>query len=86
MIVYNWKGEKHLLINVGVMNSLAAHNRTALLKNGPGGGARITERIKRTKYKDIDSWKYTYQPFVLETYDAFGKPALQLCKKLRQIW
>ena len=68
------------------MNSLAAHNRTALLKNGPGGGARITERIKRTKYKDIDSSKYTYLPIVLETYGAFGKPALQLCKKLRQIW
>ena len=79
MIVYNWKGEKHLLIIVGVMNSHAAHKRTALLKNGPGGVARITERIKRTKYKDIDSSKYTYLPFVLETNGAFGKPALQLC-------
>ena len=86
IIVYNWKGDKHLLIDVSVTNSLAAHNRTALLKNGPGGGVAATERIKRTKYKDIDSSKYTYLPFILETCGAFGEPALQFCKKLRKIW
>ena len=78
IIVYNWKTDKHLLINVSVTNSLAAHSRIAL-KHGPGGGATVTESIKRTKYKDIDSSKYTYLPFVLETNGAFGKPALQLC-------
>ena len=80
IIVYNWKTDKHLLINVSVTNSLAAHNRIALLKHGPGGGAAVTERIKRTKYKDIDSSKYTYLPFVVDKCGAFSKPALQLQK------
>ena len=86
IIVYNWNGDKHLLIDVSVTNSLAAHNRSALLKNGPGGGAAATERTKRAKYKDIDSSEYTYLPFVLETCGAFGEPALQLCKTLRKLW
>ena len=37
IIVYNWNGDKHLLIDVSVTNPLAAHNRTELLKHGPGG-------------------------------------------------
>ena len=86
IIVYNWNGDKHLLVDVGITNSLAAHNRSALLKMGPGGGAAATEQVKRGKYKDIDSSEYTYLPFILETCGAFGEPALQLCRKLRKIW
>ena len=86
IIIYNWTRDKHLLIDVGVTNPLASHNRSALIKNGPGGGAAAMERRKRNKYKDLDSSKYTYHPFALETGGAFGKPALQLCAKLRKIW
>ena len=86
IIVYNWTRNKHLLIDVGVTNSLAAHNRSALLQNGPGGGAAVTEKTKRNKYWDLDSSQYTYLPFILETSGAFGKPALQLCSELRKIW
>ena len=53
---------------------------------GPGGGAAVTERVKRGKYKDIDSSEYSYLPFILETCGAFGDPALQLCRKLRKLW
>ena len=52
IIVYNWERDKHLLIDVGVTNALAAHNRSALLRNGPGGGAAATEKTKRDKYKE----------------------------------
>ena len=86
IIVYNWERDKHLLIDVGVTNALAAHNRSALLRNGPGGGAAATEKTKRDKYKDIDHSTYIYLPFILETSGAFGEPALQLCSKLRKIW
>ena len=86
IIAYNWMGNKHLLIDVGVTNSLAAHNRSALLQKGPGGGAAATERTKRNKYKDIDNNKYIYLSFILETSGAFGEPALQLCRKLKKIW
>ena len=86
IIVYNWVGDKHLLIDIGVTNPLAAHNRSSLLREGPGGGAANTERRKRLHYKDIDKTKYIYYPFILETCGAFGKPALKLCSKLRKIW
>ena len=85
IIVYNWTRDKHLLIDVGVTNPLAAHNRSALLKTGPGGGAAATEKTKRNKYRDIDFSKYTYLPFILETSGAFGDPALEF-KTLKKIW
>ena len=59
IIVYNWIRDKHLLIDIGVTNPLAAHNRSALLREGPGGGAANTEKRKKLHYKDIDSKKYT---------------------------
>ena len=86
IIVYNWIRDKHLLIDIGVTNPLAAHNRSSLLQQGPGGGAANTEKRKRLHYKDVDSKKYIYLPFILETSGAFGQPALQLCSKLRKIW
>ena len=86
IIVYNWTRNKHLLIDVGITNPLAAHNRSALLKTGPGGGAAATEKTKRNKYRDIDFSKYTYLPFILETSGAFGDPALELCNTLKKIW
>ena len=75
-----------MLIDIGVTNPLAAHNRFSLLRQGPGGGAANTERRKRLYYKDIDRTKYIYYPFILETCGAFGQPALKLCSKLRKIW
>ena len=50
------------------------------------GGAANTEKRKRLQYKDVNRKKYIYLPFILETGGAFGKPALQLCSKLRKIW
>ena len=44
------------------------------------------EKTKKDTYWDIDSTEYTYWPFILETCGAFGKPALQLCSKLRKMW
>ena len=58
IIVYNWSRDKHLLIDVGITNPLAAHNRAELLRTGPGGGAASTEKKKKTKYRDIDKTKY----------------------------
>ena len=80
--MYNWIRDKHLLIDIGVTNLLAAHNLSSLLRERPGGGAANTEKRKKLHYKDIDSKKYIYLPFILETGWAFGKPALQLCSKL----
>ena len=86
IIVYNWSGNRHLLIDVRFTNSLATHNVNALLQSGPGGGTETTERTKTTNYRDIDASKYIYYPFVLETCGAFRKQALQFCAKLRKIW
>ena len=38
IIVYNWERGKHLLIDVGITNPLAAHNLDSLREVGPGGG------------------------------------------------
>ena len=86
VIVYNWTRDKHLLIDVGITNPLAAHNRTELLRSGPGGGAANTAEIRKKKYWDLDKTKYICSPFILETSGAFGQPALKLSAKLRKIW
>ena len=42
IIVYNWNRDKHLLVDVGVTNSLAAQNRSALLQMKQNGTDRVT--------------------------------------------
>ena len=85
IIVYNWLKGKHLLVDVAVTNPLAISHHPHLLAGGPGRTAKYREARKREKYRDLDTAKYTFIPFVIETTGAFGPAALHLCKRLREI-
>ena len=85
IIVYNWLKGKHLLVDVAVTNPLAISHHPHLLAGGPGRTAKYREARKREKYRDLDTAKYTFIPFVIETTGAFGPPALHLCERPREI-
>ena len=82
VIVYNWSGGKHLLIDVAVINPLSVSHTNTLIKDGVGGAATEYESIKRTTYSDIDPSKYEFIPFVIESSGGVGQAALSFCKEL----
>ena len=84
IIAYNWKGTKHLLVDVSVVNPLAPTHRKHLRK-GPGQTAKHAETRKRAKYWDLDKDKYEFHPFILESTGAFGPSALNLCATIKKI-
>ena len=84
IIAYNWKGTKHLLVDVSVVNPLAPTHRKHLRK-GPGQTAKHGETRKRAKYWDLDKDKYEFHPFILESTGAFGPSALNLCATIKNI-
>ena len=55
VIVYNWSGDKHLLIDVAVINPPSVSHSNSLIEEGVGGSATAYENIKRRTYSDIDS-------------------------------
>ena len=44
IIAYNWKGTKHLLVDVAVVNPLAPTYRRHLIQGGPGQTAKFREQ------------------------------------------
>ena len=54
IIAYNWKGTKHLLVDVFVVNPLAPTYRKHLREGGLGQTAKYRETRKRAKYWDQD--------------------------------
>ena len=85
IIAFNWKGPKHLLIDVSVTNPLAPTYRHHLVSGGPGNTAKHIERRKREKYWDLDKDKYIFQPFIVESTGALGPSAESLCTAIRKI-
>ena len=85
IIAYNWKGTKHLLVDVAVVNPLAPTYRKHLTQGGPGQTAKFRETKKRAKYWDLDKEKYEFHPFIVESTGALGPSALNLCASIRKI-
>ena len=87
VIVYNWCGGKHLLIDVAVINPLAISHSYDLVKDGVGSvGSPATayETVKRNIYPDLDYTIYDFVPFVVETCGGIGDAARSFCKELRR--
>ena len=84
VIVYNWSGDKRLLIDVAVINPLSVSHSNSLIEKGVGESATAYENIKRSTYSDIDSSRYEYVPFVLESCGGVGQATLKLCKDLQE--
>ena len=83
VIVYNWKGSKHLLIDIAVIQPLMQAHMSTLAEGGPGAAATAYESIKRNKYSDLNFNRYIFLPFVLEATGGVGKAAKELCSELR---
>ena len=86
IIVYNWKQDKHLLIDVAITNPLCPSRAHLLEEYGSGGAAADYEKHKRERYKDLDFSKYIFIPFVLETCAGMGVAAEALCQELGDRW
>ena len=84
VIVYNWSGGKHLLIDVAVINPLAVSHASDIIEQGVGGAATAYESIKINTYPDIDFSIYDFVPFIIESCGGVGKAALKFCKELDQ--
>ena len=82
VIVYNWSGEKHLLIDVAIINPLCISHTGTLIKEGVGAPATEYENIKRNAYSDIDSSRYEFIPFIIESCGGIGQAAFGLCKEI----
>ena len=67
VLVYNWGGGKHLLIDVAVINPRSVSHTSTLIKEGVAGAATEYESVKRNTYSDIDPSKYEFIPFVVES-------------------
>ena len=84
VIVYNWEGEKHLLIDVAVIDPTADTHKSDLIKGGVGWAATCYEKRKWDRYPDIDSSSYVFMPFILETHGGASRVAINFCKELDQ--
>ena len=84
VIVYNWQGGKHLLIDVAVTNPLCLSHGDILHEQGAGGPATAYEKTKVSKYHDLDHDRYEYLPFVVETCGGLGDAARTFCKELQK--
>ena len=84
LLIYNWEGGKHLMIDVAVHNPLCAAYSGVLAEGGHGAVATMKEDVKDTKYADLDPFRFDFMAFTLETTGAFGDTAAQLCAKLRK--
>ena len=84
LLIYNWEGGKHLMIDVAVHNPLCASYCADLAEGGHGAVSTIKEDVKNTKYADLDPFRFDFMAFTLETTGAFGDSAAQLCAKLRK--
>ena len=62
IIAYNWKGTKHLLLDVSVVNPLTPTYRKHIREGGPGQTAKYRETTKRAKYWEFDRDKYEFPP------------------------
>ena len=82
VIVYNWRGGKHLLIDVAVINPLCASHASNLIEKGVGGAATAYESTKINTYPDIDFSIYDFVPFIIESCGGVGQAALNFCKEL----
>ena len=75
VIIYNWNKGRHLLIDVAVINPLCSTNLPKLISDGVGGAATAYAKIKERTYSDLDSTKYEFLPFIIETtqHEDWGK-------------
>ena len=85
VIVYNWEGNKHLLIDVAVIDPTGDAHEGNLIQGGVGWAATCYEKRKWDRYPDIDHTKYEFMPFILETHGGASKVATEFCKKLEKI-
>ena len=84
MIVYNWCGGKHLLIDVAVINPLCVSHKSTLIEEGVGGPATAYEKHKLNSYPEIDYSSYDFVPFIVESCGGVGQAALTFCKELEK--
>ena len=84
VIIWNWSGSKHLLVDVAIINPLAISHSHLLVEGGAGGPASAYENVKRQHYADLDDTKYELLPFIVETCGGIGKAARRFCKELRR--
>ena len=84
IIIFNFNGGKHLLIDVAVVDATSECHLNELLAGGAGAAATAYEDRKRAKYEDLDTSKYDFLPFVLETSGGFGEEALEFVRKLQR--
>ena len=83
VIIYNWRDDRHLLIDVAVINPLCSTNLSNLISDGVGAAATAYEKIKVKTYSDLDFTKYEFLPFIIEATGGMGKAAHGFCKELK---
>ena len=83
VIIYNWNGSKHLLVDVAVINPLCSTNLPKLISGGVGAAASTYEICKEKTYSDLDSTKYEFLPFIIEATGGLGKAVHGFCKELK---
>ena len=81
---YNWRKNRHLLIDVAVINPICSTNISNLLSDGNGAAATAYEKIKERIYRDLDFSKYEFLPFIIEASGGLGKAAHGFCKELKR--
>ena len=84
VIIYNWNEDRHLLIDVAIINPLCSSNLSKLISEGVGAAATAYEKTKERTYSDLDFAKYEFLPFIVETTGAMGKAAHGFCKELKR--
>ena len=83
VIIYNWHDNRHLLIDVAVINPLCSSNISSLIAEGIGAAATAYEKVKEDKYSDLDFTKYELLPFIMEATGGMGRAAEGFCKELK---
>ena len=83
VIIYNWHDNRHLLIDVAVINPLCSSNISSLIAKGIGAAATTYEKIKENNYSDLNFSKYELLPFIVEAIGGMGSAAEGFCKELK---
>ena len=76
--------DKHLLIDVANIDPTAHAHKYDLFKGGVSWAATCYEKRKWDRYPDIDSSRYVFMPFILETHGGASRVAINFCKELDQ--
>ena len=84
VIVFNYNGSKHLLIDIAVIDPTAECHLDELITGGAGAAASAYAEKKRAKYHDLDADKYDFLPFIIEGSGGFGEDAMMFVKELQR--